>query len=70
MVGVALQEAGFVSGQTSQPDSAVTMIISILLFGTLFFLAGGLIISYRYKLTKENHVVLLDEIKTLEKRRL
>ncbi|MCM3701600.1 MFS transporter [Paenibacillus macerans] len=66
LVGVALQEAGFVSGQASQPDSAVTMIISILLFGTLIFLAGGLMVSYRYKLTKENHVVLLDEIKRLK----
>ncbi|WP_257009297.1 MFS transporter [Bacillus sp. 7884-1] len=66
LVSVALQEAGFVSGQGSQPESAVTMIISILLFGTLFFLAGGLIISYRYKLTKENHVILLDEIERLK----
>jgi oligogalacturonide transporter len=66
LVSVALQEAGFVSGQGSQQESAVTMIISILLFGTLFFLAGGLIISYRYKLTKENHVILLDEIERLK----
>ncbi|WP_251555140.1 MFS transporter [Neobacillus muris] len=66
LVSVGLQEAGFVSGQNSQPDSAITMIVSILLFGTLFFLVGGLIISYRYKLTKENHVVLLNEIQRLK----
>jgi len=66
LVGVALQEAGFVSGKASQPDAAVTAIVSILLFGTLIFLIGGLIVSYRYKLTKENHVVLLDEIQRLK----
>lgn len=66
LVSVALQEAGFVSGQGSQPESAVNMIISILLFGTLVFLVGGLIVSYRYKLTKENHVILLDEIQRLK----
>lgn len=66
LVGVALQEAGFVSSSTSQPGSAVTAIISILMFGSLIFLIGGLIVSYRYKLTKENHVVLLDEIQRLK----
>ncbi|WP_462410595.1 MFS transporter [Neobacillus sp. Marseille-QA0830] len=66
LVSVALQEAGFVSGQAHQPNSAITMILSILLFGTLFFLVAGLIVSYRYKLTKENHVVLLNEIQRLK----
>jgi oligogalacturonide transporter len=66
LVSVALQDAGFVSGKTTQPSAAVTAIISILLFGTLIFLIGGLIVSYRYKLTKENHIVLLAEIKRLK----
>jgi oligogalacturonide transporter len=66
LVSVALQDAGFVSGKTTQPSAAVTAIISILLFGTLIFLIGGLIVSYRYKLTKENHVVLLAEIERLK----
>ncbi|MDE5054429.1 MFS transporter [Niallia taxi] len=66
LVGVVLQEAGFISGSNSQPDSAVNAIVFILLFGTLIFLIGGLIVSFRYKLTKENHVVLLDEIQRLK----
>ncbi|MBE0343943.1 MFS transporter, partial [Paenibacillus sp. 28ISP30-2] len=32
----------------------------------LFVLVGGFIVSYRYKLTKEKHVVLMDEIKRLK----
>jgi len=66
LVGVILDSSGFVSGQEIQPDSVVNTIIFILLFGTLFFLIGGLIISFRYKLTKENYVILLDEIGRLK----
>lgn len=66
LVGVALDSAGFISGQETQPDSAVNLIIGILLFGTLIFLIGGLIISFRYKLTKENYHILLAEIQRLK----
>ena len=66
LVGAVLDAAGFVSGQETQPDSVVNTIIFILLFGTLFFLIGGLIVSFRYKLTKENHVTLLAEIERLK----
>ncbi|WP_312094669.1 MFS transporter [Niallia sp.] len=66
LVSVGLQESGFISGETVQPESAITAIVAILLFGTLIFLIGGLIVSYRYKLTKENHVVLLSEIERLK----
>lgn len=66
LVSVILEASGFVSGQETQPDSVVNTIIFILLFGTLFFLIGGLIVSFRYKLTKENHVTLLAEIGRLK----
>ncbi|RPK08392.1 hypothetical protein FH5_05022 [Priestia endophytica] len=67
LVGVGLDLSGFVSGQDVQSSSVVQTITSILLFGTLLFLIGGLLVSYRYKLTKENHVVLLAEIQRLKK---
>lgn len=66
LVGIALQESGFVSGKANQPHAAITAIVSILLFGTLAFLIWGLFVSFKYKLTKENHVVLLDEINRLK----
>ncbi|MFP3727763.1 MFS transporter [Priestia filamentosa] len=66
LVSFVLQEAGFVSGKDVQSASALTAIIAILTIGTLIFLVGGFLISYRYKLTKENHTILLNEISRLK----
>jgi oligogalacturonide transporter len=66
LVSLILQEAGFVSGKTVQTASALNAIMAILTIGTLLFLVGGFLISFRYKLTKENHTTLLNEISRLK----
>lgn len=66
LVGVILEKSGFVSGQAVQSASALNAIMAILTIGTLLFLIGGILISFKYKLTKETHTILLNEINRLK----
>ncbi|MFC7395091.1 MFS transporter [Scopulibacillus cellulosilyticus] len=66
LVGEILDAFGFVSGHSKQPSSALNAILAILIVGTLAFLVAGLIISFRYQLTKETHRTLLNEIERLK----
>lgn len=66
LVGAILQYYGFVSGSAKQPEAAIATITVLLIVGPILFLLGGFYISYRYKLTKENHLILLAEINRLK----
>jgi oligogalacturonide transporter len=66
LVGVILEKAGFMAGETTQSESTLNAIMAILTIGTLLFLVAGLLISYRYKLTRESHTILLNEINRLK----
>lgn len=61
-VGVLLQAGGFVSGSTTQTPQAVSTIVTIMVVATLCVLMFGVIVSLRFKLTRESHAVLMSEI--------
>lgn len=66
-VGAILQAGGFVSGSTTQSDEAVRTIVLILSVATLCVLAFGVIVSLRFKLDRDSHVVLMDEIERFKR---
>lgn len=65
LVGVALQEANFVSGAKSQPTGALNIMVVILVVVPILFLIIGFISSFSFKITKESHAVLKNEVKRL-----
>jgi oligogalacturonide transporter len=65
-VGVLLQAGGFVSGSTTQTTQAVTTIVTIMTVATSCVLIFGVIVSLRFKLTRESHAVLMSEIEHLK----
>jgi oligogalacturonide transporter len=61
-VGAVLQAGGFVSGSTTQTSQAVTTIVLIMSVATLCVLAFGVLVSMRFKLDRDSHAVLMQEI--------
>lgn len=62
-VGLILQAGGFISGSTVQTQAAVTTILTVMTAGTLTMLTFGFIVSLRFKLDRDTHRVLMDEIR-------
>lgn len=62
LVGVLLDSSGFVPSAKTQGQSTVTAIVVIMALGVLLFLAIGFIASLKFKLTKETHAILLEEV--------
>jgi oligogalacturonide transporter len=61
-VGLILQAGGFLSGASTQTPQAVTTIIVVLSVGTLSLLMFGFVVSLRFKLDRNTHAVLMEEI--------
>ncbi|KNC90958.1 MFS transporter [Trabulsiella odontotermitis] len=61
-IGLVLEEAGFVKGSGVQPESALQAIIGLMIFATAALLAVSFFTTYRFKLTRETHKLLLQEI--------
>ncbi|MEG6305752.1 MFS transporter [Enterobacter ludwigii] len=61
-IGLVLQESGFVKGSGAQPESALGAIIGLLIFATAALLAVSFFTTYKFKLTRETHKLLLKEI--------
>jgi oligogalacturonide transporter len=61
-VGLILQAGGFVAGATTQSSMARTTIVVLMAVGPLLLLVMGILISLRFKLTKNTHAVLMREI--------
>ncbi|MBC1435587.1 MFS transporter [Paenilisteria rocourtiae] len=66
LVGAFLESFGFISKQTVQSSSAVNGIIIVFGIGTIVFVLLGLLISTKFKLTRANHKILLNEITRLQ----
>lgn len=66
LVGVALQEAHFTSGAKTQPQGALTIMVIILVAVPIVFLIIGFISSFGFKVTKESHTILKNEVKRLK----
>ncbi|MEG3128050.1 MFS transporter [Pantoea cypripedii] len=61
LVGIVLQLAGFVSGQTVQVPAVGHTILAILSMGTVCVLTCGFLVSLRFKLNLHTHTVLRAE---------
>ncbi|MDF7657757.1 MFS transporter [Erwiniaceae bacterium L1_54_6] len=61
LVGIVLQLAGFVSGQTIQVPAVGHTILAILTIGTVCVLTCGFLVSLRFKLNLHTHTVLRAE---------
>lgn len=61
-MGWILGQYGFVSGQATQPDTAVNAIVSIFTLGVIGLALGGVYYTYQMKLDRKNHAILLQEI--------
>ncbi|WHP30885.1 MFS transporter [Trabulsiella odontotermitis] len=62
IIGLVLEEAGFVKGSGVQPESALQAIIGLMIFATAGLLAVSFFTTYRFKLTRDTHKLLLKEI--------
>lgn len=62
MIGIVLEEFGFVKGSGAQPESALHAIIGLMIFATAALLAVSFWVTFKFKLTRETHQLLLKEI--------
>ena len=66
LVGAILEGGGFVQKATTQPESAVHTIVGIMLIGVVGLLLVALITAFTFKLNKETHGILVDEVNRLK----
>ncbi|MBP3041902.1 MFS transporter, partial [Bacillaceae bacterium Marseille-Q3522] len=65
-VGLILQWGGFVAGEKTQTAEAVQTIVYTLVFGASILLVGAILIVFTFKLNKETHKILVNEIERLK----
>lgn len=66
IVGLVLQEGGFVKGQLTQSPEAIYTIAYTLLIGTGGLLVISLVLACNFKLNKKTHAILIHEIDRLK----
>ena len=66
LIGVVLQEGGFVKGQDVQSPQTVQIIGYVLLIGCVSLFALSLILAFTFKLNKETHQILIGEVERLK----
>lgn len=62
LIGIVLEESGFVKGGGAQPASALHAIIGLMVFATAGMLAVSFYMTYRFKLTQKTHSLLIKEV--------
>jgi oligogalacturonide transporter len=62
-VGMLLRAGGFTQGETTQSPDAVRTILLLMTIGTLTLLAIGWVVSLRFRLDRNTHEVLMNEIR-------
>jgi oligogalacturonide transporter len=62
LIGLVLEESGFVKGSGVQPENALHAIIGLMIFATAALLAVSFFATYKFKLTRDTHRLLLKEI--------
>lgn len=67
LVGVALQMSGFVSGQTSQPESAINMIMVIMIVLPVVLTLWGIRAAFQFRISSRTHAILNDEVARLKR---
>ncbi|MRS15947.1 MFS transporter [Enterobacteriaceae bacterium RIT691] len=66
IVGVMLQEGGFMKGSQVQPESAVTTIATLLFVGTVGLLLVALWQAVTFHLNKRTHKIFVEEVERLK----
>lgn len=66
IVGLILQEGGFIQGSTVQTPEAVQTISYLFLGGTVGLLFIALVIAFTFRLNKQTHAILVNEIERLK----
>lgn len=66
VVGLILEKNGFVKGTATQPESALHALTWLMVFGAGSLLLISFITTYRFKLTRETHKIILKEIDRLK----
>ena len=66
LVGLMLQMSGFVSGQSTQPQSAINSIIAIMIVVPVILTLFGIISSYRFNINERTHDILNKEVQRLK----
>ena len=66
IVGLILEECGFVKGTAVQPESALNAIVALMVAGAGGLLLISFLITYKFNLTRETHKVLLKEVARLK----
>ena len=66
LVGVALQMSGFITGHTSQPQSAINMILAIMIILPVLLTLWGIWSAFQFKVNSRTHAVLNDEVARLK----
>jgi oligogalacturonide transporter len=61
-MGWVLGQFGFLSGQATQPDTAINAILGIFTLGVIGLGLGGIYYTTQMKLDRRNHAILLEEI--------
>ena len=61
-MGWTLSQFGFLSGQATQPTSAVHAIVGVFTLGVIGLALGGIYYTTQMKLDRANHAILLEEI--------
>ncbi|MBT1174322.1 MFS transporter [Bifidobacterium sp. LC6] len=65
VIGLVLEATGFVEGAQSQPPQTVFALACLFSFVPIVICLVGIAFTYRLKLNRENHELLLDEIDRL-----
>ncbi|MDR3595323.1 MFS transporter [Clostridium sp.] len=66
IIGVVLQVGGFVKGQDVQSPQTVQVIGYVLLIGCVGLLVLSLILAFTFKLDKQTHQILINEVERLK----
>jgi oligogalacturonide transporter len=65
-VGIVIEWGGFVSGSETQSTEAIHTIVTVMVIGPIVLLLFGFFVSRRFKLNKDTHEVLMQEIEHLK----
>ncbi|MGN0920990.1 MAG: MFS transporter [Cellvibrio sp.] len=66
MVGIILEWGGFISGSETQSSGAISTIVWAMVIGPILLLLMGFFVAGRFKLNKDTHQILMNEISHLK----
>lgn len=66
LVGIILDKSGFIKGQATQSIEVIHCIVGLLVFATGGLLLFCVYMTFKFKLTRETHQILLTEISRLK----